>query len=97
LVATDTSFLKKLKLDIAIQPVDSIGLTGELIELYKVEINFSKIRYDSDDRTGNANTLFERLFSEKEYCAFAPSLPDAIDLAKRFIVSFENEFERMTH
>lgn len=96
MVATDGSFLRKLKLEITIQPVESIGLTGELIELHKVEISFSKIRYDRDDRTGNAESLFERLFSEKEYCAFAPSLLDAIELAKRFIVSFEDEFERMT-
>jgi len=90
----DKTLLQNLKLHIKIQPIASIGLTGELVDLYKVEIEFDRIRYDDDDRSGISSTAFERLFASKEYCGFAPTLMDAVDLAKRFVSSFEADFDR---
>ena len=86
------TFLQNQQLVVRIKPVDTLGITGELIETYVVKVSFDRVyRNDNKDKT-----LFERTICDKTYYGFAPSLSDAIALVKRFVNQFEVEFERIT-
>jgi hypothetical protein len=91
---TDERLLRNRKLSIEIEPVSTLVLDGTFAELYLVSMALEVVQYERDDRAGKQDNLFERLFVGKWYRGFAPSLADAVDLTKRYVVALEEEFTK---
>ena len=91
---TDERLLKNRKLAIEIEPVSTLGVDGAFVELYLVSLTLEVVHYEHDERAGKRDNLFERLFVGKWYRGFAPSLEDAVDLTKRYVVALEGEFAK---
>ena len=93
-VKTDERLLKNRKFSIDIEPVSTLALDGTFAEIYLVSLTLENVHYEHDERAGKRDNLFERLFVGKCYRGFAPSLADAVDLMKRYVVALEEEFAK---
>jgi hypothetical protein len=92
-VRTDERLLRNRKFSIEIEPVSTLALDGTFAEIYLVSLTLENVHYEHDERAGKRDNLFER-FVGKCYRGFAPSLADAVDLMKRYVVALEEEFAK---
>ena len=91
---TDERLLKNRKFAIEIEPVSTLVFDGTFAEIFLVSMQLEVVHYEHDERAGKRDNLFERLYVGKWYRGFAPSLVDAVDLTKRYVVALQEEFAK---